>query len=487
MKASRRSPIALGAFIKCAWPAINETGKHGPPSAQTHNPLNATQRPSDHMTIFALSSGHGKAGVAVLRITGPKTAGAVRLLAGSLPPPRRASLRALRHPADGRLVDNGLTLWLPGPRSFTGEDMAEFHVHGGRAVVEAMLSALASVDGLRLAEPGEFTRRAFLNGKLDLTEAEGLADLIDAETEAQRSQAIRQSSGALRELYETWRSELISAMAYVEACLDFADEDDVPAEAARAAAPIVSGLRDAIAAHLDDGRSGEILRDGLKVVIAGPPNAGKSSLLNALARRDVAIVSEEAGTTRDVIEVRLDLLGLPVILMDTAGIREAPGAVEQEGVRRAMDRAEQADLVIWLVDPSSGPDGLPPSDAPFANRLLLVAAKCDLPAASSAIVSGVRVSAKTGEGVADLIARLTEEAKARIGQSEAPRITRARHRCRLERCLASLDRYLSASRDDLELRAEDLREAASSLGRITGRIDMEDVLDEIFAGFCIGK
>jgi tRNA modification GTPase len=439
------------------------------------------------VTIFALSSGHGKSGVAVFRISGPHTSNAVQLIAGSLPAPRRASLRSLRHPHSRKALDRGLVLWLPGPHSFTGEDMAEFHVHGGRAVIAAMLSALGWVSGLRLAEAGEFSRRAFLNGRLDLTEAEGLADLIDAETEAQRRQALRQSSGALSELYEMWRSDLISAMASVEACLDFGDEEDVPADVAMHGASMVSRIRAGVAAHLADGRSGEILRDGLKVVIAGPPNAGKSTLLNALARREAAIVSEEAGTTRDVIEVRLDLGGFPVILMDTAGIREAPGAIEREGVRRALTQAGQADLVLWLYDPVAGPEQLPPPDAPFSDRLFLLAAKSDL--RPDAVVSppALPVSAKSGEGVAALVERLAQEAQKRMCQTEAPVVTRARHRQQLEICLACLDRYLEGSPIELELRAEDLREAAVALGRITGRVDVEDLLDRIFADFCIGK
>lgn len=437
-------------------------------------------------TIFALSSAHGKAGVAVIRISGAATAATVQNLAGRLPVPRHATLATLRDPASGEALDRGLVLWFPGPASFTGEDMAELHVHGGRAVVEAVFRALGAMPELRPAEPGEFARRAFENGKLDLTAAEGLADLIDAETEAQRRQAFRQSAGELRALYDRWRERLIMAQASIEAELDFSDEADVPEAVAEAARGTVTALRGELAAHLADGRRGEILRDGLRVVIAGPPNAGKSSLMNALARRDVAIVSAEAGTTRDIIEVRLDLGGYPVILMDTAGIREAQGAIELEGIRRTLARAQDADLVLWLRDASDaqapGPDAIMAAET----RIIEVANKIDL-APTAAPACALTLSARTTEGLDTLITRLTEEAIAAAGTSESAVITRARHRRELERCAAALDSFLTGELAALELRAEDLRQAAMALGRLTGRIDVEDVLDRIFADFCIGK
>jgi tRNA modification GTPase len=439
------------------------------------------------MTIFALSSGHGKAGVAVLRVSGPQTSKIVQLMAGTLPAPRYAALRSLRSPHNKELLDKGLVLWFPCPHSFTGEDMAEFHVHGGKAVIEAMLISLGQAEGLRFAEPGEFTRRAFHNGKLDLTEAEGLADLIDAETSAQRQQAIRQSSGALSKLYESWRSDLISAMALVEAHLDFSDEDSIPDDMSAEISSVVVRISSQIVKHLQDGRSGERLREGLKVVIAGSPNVGKSSLLNALAKRDVAIVSEEAGTTRDIIEVHMDLGGYPVILMDTAGVREAPSAVEREGVRRTLSRAEEADLVLWLYDPCEGVADLPPPPSPFINKLVLVSTKSDLCLGRPTPHGAISISSHTGEGVPELITRLQCEAQARIGLHEEPLITRSRHRQGLECCQVSLARYLAGDFNQLELRAEDLREAATALGRITGRVDVEDVLDKVFSGFCIGK
>jgi tRNA modification GTPase len=439
-------------------------------------------------TIYALSSGHGKAGVAVIRISGPEAASALRGLTGVLPCARFVSLKPLLDPATGDIIDRALIIWFPAPQSFTGEDVAELHIHGGRAVIEATFAALARFPALRPAEPGEFARRAFENGKLDLTEAEGLADLIDAETEAQRRQAIRQSGGALRALYDGWRARLIEALAAIEAELDFSDEGDVPDTVATQSRAIAADLRDEIAAHLADGRGGEILRDGLHVVIAGPPNAGKSSLLNALARRDVAIVSAEAGTTRDVIEVRLDLGGYPVILFDTAGIREAEGAIEQEGIRRALARAEQADLVLWLgdaTDPAAAPPATLDADKD-PGRLIRAVNKTDLAAAPSG-TDALPLSVKTGAGLDALIARLTDAVRAAADLGAAPAITRARHRHELEHCAAALGRFLDADFTDLELRAEDLREAATALGRLTGRVDVEEILGKIFSEFCIGK
>ncbi len=434
-------------------------------------------------TIYALSSGHGKAGVAIIRISGPAAADALRALGGGLPAPRVASLRRLRHPRNHEVLDHSLVIWFPGPASFTGEDMGELQIHGGRAVIEGVFAALAAIDGLQPAEPGEFARRAFENGKLDLTEAEGLADLIDAETDAQRRQALRQAGGALRVLYDGWRERLIAALASIEAELDFSDEGDVPDAVAKAALAAAGALRDAIAAHLTDGR-GEILRDGLQVVIAGPPNAGKSSLLNALARRDVAIVSAEPGTTRDVIEVRLDLGGFPVVLMDTAGIREARGDIEREGIRRTLERARQADLLLWLRD-ATHPGAAPP-EATGEARLMEAVNKIDL-VEERDWGTALPLSVKTGEGLDGLVAGLTEHVRRAADVGESAAVTRARHRHELERCAAALGRFLGGGFAELELRAEDLREAATALGRLTGRVDVEDVLDRIFAEFCIGK
>ena len=399
-------------------------------------------------------------------------------LVKTLPRPREAALRRIGG------IDRGLVLWFPGPASFTGEDMAELQVHGGRAVVKAVVEAVLATEGTRLAEPGEFARRAFENGKLDLTEVEGLADLVSAETEAQRRQALVQSEGGLRRLYEGWRAELLKAQTLMEAGLDFSDEADVADDATRMASDVVETFLPQIEAHLAD-RTGERLRDGFRVVIAGPPNAGKSSILNALAKRDVAIVSEEAGTTRDVIEVHLDIGGVPVIVADTAGLREGGGAVESEGIRRAMSRAEAADLVLWVMDaaavnlePSPGFGGVP---------VLTVTNKMDLVSGPvPETESGLSLSAKTGEGLETLLATLGNRAAVCLETQAAAPITRIRHRVELVSVRDALKRFVNHDLD-AELRAEELRIAAHHLGRLTGRIDVEEVLGAIFSEFCIGK
>ena len=357
-----------------------------------------------------------------------------------------------------------------------------------------LLSALQRL-GCRLAEPGEFARRAFDNGKIDLAEAEGIADLIEAETEAQRVQALRQASGELSRLYEGWREELIGAMALMEAGIDFSDEADVARDAIEQARLVARDLASRIAAHLDDGRRGEILRDGFRVVLAGAPNAGKSSLLNALARRDAAIVSDEPGTTRDVIEVRLDLEGLPVIVSDTAGIRdatlEAIGAIETEGIRRSFEQGRMADLVLWVVDRAAPRWEVPRAlqEAPFE----MVLNKVDIADASVLALQEARargvlcVSARSGDGIERLVNLITARADARIGLREAPALTQARHRAGLEACVSALQDALAQDVLSPELAAEDLRRGASALGRITGRVDPEDVLDQVFGRFCIGK
>jgi tRNA modification GTPase len=433
-------------------------------------------------TICALSSGHGRAGIAIIRISGPDSAEAITALAGALPPPRQAALRSLKDPRSGALVDRGIVLWLPGPNSFTGEDMAELHVHGGRAVISGVIDALLALGTMRLAGPGEFARRGFENGKLDLTEMEGLADLVNAETEAQRGQALGQAQGGSRRLYEAWRAELLKAQALTEAGLDFADETDVAADVAVHADAIAAKLIGAIGEQLS-ARSGERLREGFRVVIAGPPNAGKSSLLNALAKRDVAIVSEEAGTTRDAIEVHLDLGGLPVIVTDTAGFREAAGAVESEGIRRALAKASSADLVLWLND-ATVPPREPPSELTEGDaELVPVQSKIDLAEPTGA---GLSLSAKTGEGLPRLIAHLEERAGDGLSGGEPAVVTRARHRAELQAAMEALRRYRCETGGP-ELKAEELRLAARHLGRLTGRIDVEEVLGAIFSEFCIGK
>ncbi len=386
----------------------------------------------------------------------------------------------------GEVVDDGLALWFPAPNSFTGEDVVELHLHGGTAAITAATRVLAALPGHRLAEPGEFTRRAFENAKLDLTEAEGLADLVDAETDAQRRQARRQMAGELGDLYEQWRAALLSALAHFEAEIDFAEEDIPPDLHARAVGE-VRAISTAVAAHLDDKRRGEILRGGVSVAIVGPPNAGKSSLLNRLAGRDAAIVSATAGTTRDVIEVHLDLGGFPVILADTAGLRVSGDDIEQEGVRRAKRRADEADLKLAVFDGATWPNLDPTTLALCDDDTIRVVNKIDLGVASDAGFIGV--SALSGAGLDALEAALSSAVAQRFQPSAAPALTRARHRAALEECQASFARFLAASekKGAPELAAEDLRLAARALGRITGRVDVEEILGVIFAEFCIGK
>jgi len=439
-------------------------------------------------TIFALSTARGRAAIAVIRISGPRAGAALAALAPrGRPQPRVAKLAKLIDPRTGEAIDDALALWFPAPRSETGEDVVELQVHGGRAVVAGVLEALAGVPGLRPAEPGEFTRRAFLNGKLDLTAAEGLLDLIDAETAAQRRQALRQMEGELAALYEDWRARLVRALAHLEAEIDFADED-LPRNIGDPALADLATLRRAIAAHLDDRRRGEVLREGLSVAILGAPNAGKSSLMNALTRRETAIVSSIAGTTRDIVEARLDLGGYPILLADTAGLRDVTAAgdpVEREGVRRALARAEQADLRLLVVPAGTDPDAA--TAALIGPDSILVASKADLVGDRDAKrpSHALAVSTKTGFGLDALRRRLLAEAETRMGNDGGPAVTRARHRSALSECIASLER--AAVAPTAELRAEDVRLAARALGRITGRIDVEDLLDVIFKEFCIGK
>ncbi len=444
-------------------------------------------------TIFALSSGLGRAGVAVIRISGELAGKTLFALTGKKSTPRRAELNALHDPQSGKLLDRALTLWFPGPHSFTGEDVAELHIHGGRAVISAVLESLGALQGLRLAEPGEFSRRAFENGKLDLTAAEGLADLINAETESQRELALRQASGAQQRQLNSWRDELVRLLSLVEAAIDFSDEADIADDVIAPVWQDGTKLLEEITAYLDDGHCGEILRDGFKVVIAGPPNAGKSSLLNALAQRDVAIVSDEAGTTRDVIEVKLDVQGVPVILSDTAGIRAAPGAVEREGIRRALTQIKAADLVIWLHDALAGQPIFPDSVVKeAASEILQVVNKCDLLPQSSSEMQAIAedkllIAAKQGIGIEALLEIFAERVTKLKGAVGAAPITRARHRQELQKAQQALAAFTSQDRTALELRAEDLRVAARAIGRITGEVDVEEILGKIFSDFCIGK
>ena len=441
-----------------------------------------TLKSGESDTIYAPATAAGRAAIAIIRLSGAASGPTVEALAGKLPPPRAATYARLRDPDSGEILDDGLVLWFPGPRSVTGEDVAELHLHGSRAVLAAVMAALGR-QGLRLADPGEFTRRAFLNDKLDLTQAEAVADIAAAETEAQRRQALRQLDGHLGQLYRGWGERLLRLLAHLEAAIDFPDED-LPAEIEARVAAETEALAAEIAEHLADGNRGERLRDGIAVAIVGPPNAGKSSLLNQLARREAAITSPIAGTTRDVIEVAIDLAGYPVVFADTAGLRDSTDLVEQEGLRRALARAEAAELRLFVFEAGRpkaaqgavqwpGPDTLL-----VANKIDLVLDRSGLPAGTFAL------SALTGEGIPELTAAIA----ARIAETydiAAPVLTRARHREALETSVDSLGRSLAA--DLPELRAEDLRLAWRSLGRITGRVDVEDLLDVIFADFCLGK
>ena len=428
--------------------------------------------------IFALASAAGRAGVAVVRLSGPDAGAIAQALAGPLPPPRQAVLRRLGH--EGREIDHALLLWFPAPGSFTGEDVAEFHIHGGRAVREALFSALSAL-GARPAEPGEFSRRAVENGKLDLTRAEAIADLVDAETPAQLRQALRQHDGVLADLYEAWRARLIAALGRAEAAIDFSDDGVGEAEfaAARATAEQISKE---IQAHVDDAGRGESLREGLRLTILGPPNAGKSSLINALARRDVAIVSDIAGTTRDVVEARLDLSGYLLQVADTAGVRPTADAIEAEGVRRALSHAAGGMTLLLLDGSLADPRaGLPP-DLPEPD--LIVWNKSDL----GGHHDGISISLKTGDGVSELVKLLQQKVQQKLESKDgAPLLTRPRHRHALTEALGHLRHGLTAPQDYPELLAEDLRLAMRAIGRITGRVDVEELLDFVFRDFCIGK
>lgn len=510
-------------------------------------------------TIFALASGHGRSGVAVFRISGDSAKQALATITkgNALPEPRVASLRTFHDPKSGELLDRGIAIFFPDPNSFTGEDVVELHTHGGRAVIEAVSSALASIKGVRLAEPGEFSRRAFENGKMDLSEAEAIADLVDAETSTQRRQALAQMSGALGKIYEDWHQRLMRILAYVEAFLDF-PEEDLPEDKRAELHSQIQEIAAEIKAHLDDGRRGEILREGFSIAIVGAPNVGKSSLLNALAQRDVAIVSATAGTTRDVIETRLDIGGYPVVIADTAGLRESLDEIEQEGIRRAVSKARDADMKLAMFDAAEKPDAA--TLALVDDNAIVVVNKIDqieielanisntrdssslrrqgsislggriirgewIPAfagmtiskvasftsklaataglkvgrfgswqrditqeqtSDSVFVKAIYVSAKTGQGIEELVSAIGQKVKSRLEHAAGtPPLTRLRHRKALEETASALARSMAAALP--ELAAEDIRIAMRSLGRITGSVDVEDLLDVIFRDFCVGK
>ncbi len=444
-------------------------------------------------TIFALSSGRPPSAISVVRASGSQAGALLRSIAGKLPAPRIAT-RALLRDTSQQPIDDALILWFPGPASATGEDIAEFHLHGGRAVLAALFAALSALADVRPAEPGEFTRRAFENGKLDLTEAEALDDLIHADTERQRRQALRQLRGLLGDKARDWRSQIIAASALIEAGIDFSDEGDVPTELVEPALAKVKALLGEIEEVLAAQGRSERLRDGLVVAIAGPPNVGKSTLINQLARREVAIVSPHAGTTRDIIEVQLDLDGYPVTLIDTAGIRDANDPVEQEGVRRARTRAAEADLVLWLSDPEHETQPAERGAAVWKVRNKIDLAQ-GIPEATCAAAgsrttgsdANFQISASRGDGVAELVSALIAFAEDYLGSEEGALITRERHRELLAAVAASLRRSLVTIGQGEELAAEELRAAAYALGRLLGRVDVEDVLDVIFREFCVGK
>ncbi len=433
-------------------------------------------------TYYACSTARGPAGVAIIRVSGPDVATVITTMTlKPVPQPRHAVLRYVVDPVSHERLDQALVLYFAAPASFTGEAVVEFHLHGSAAVISAVLSALAKLDGLVAAPPGAFTRQAFDNGKLDLAEVEGLVDLIAAETEAQRKQALHQIGGQFSNQYEIWRHALVHALALLEAEIDFAEgEDDVPAGISGAVGNKVAALASNIRTHLDDRQIGEKIRNGLSIAIVGAPNVGKSSLLNALAKRDVAIVSATPGTTRDVIEVGLNLAGYAVTLIDTAGLRDTDDAIEAEGIKRARARADMADLVVDVITPEN-------ATARYTEHSLRVMNKIDEYGLSAGLHDdAIYISVKTGDGLTALIQHLVEWATTRLNINEAPIITRHRHRILLENCAAQLEAAAAHTRDSV-LAAESLRLAARALGKITGRVDVEDVLDVIFSSFCIGK
>ncbi|XP_029506902.1 tRNA modification GTPase GTPBP3, mitochondrial isoform X1 [Oncorhynchus nerka] len=481
-----------------------------------------TRAVCDAETIFALSSGHGRCGVAVVRVSGPASSMVLRNMAGltqALPPPRTALLRRITDPQSKELLDRGLVLWFKGPHSFTGEDSAEFHIHGGPAVITAVLQALGSLEGVRPAEAGEFTRRAFHAGKLGLTEVEGLGDLIHAETEAQRRQALRQMDGELGRLYQDWSYRLKRCLAHVEAFIDFSEDELIEDGVLNQVDSSVRQLETEIERHLKDERRGERLRTGVQVVIAGATNAGKSSLLNTLCQRPAAIVSPIAGTTRDIVETSLDIGGFPVLLSDTAGLRDSSDSVEREGVRRARQRVEQADLTLVVVDSTQLPPDpqvvaaflqehlstvLPSPEAGMkaaSDRVLLVLNKSDLvPEGQRERTEGELrerpglppacfLSCSTSTGLEDFLTVLQSRVKTLCGDplSGAPSLTQARHRAHLQQSVQALNQYHQYRDQDLALAAEGVRLALTHLGRITGRVGAEEILDIIFRDFCIGK
>ncbi len=446
-------------------------------------------------TIFASATAPGRSGVAVVRVSGIKTKAIVEGLTDKpLPQPRMATLRVLKERGSGQMIDRALVLWFPGSASFTGEDCAEFHVHGGRAILSALYQALQAFEGVSIAEPGEFTRRAVENGKMDLTAAEGLIDLINAETESQRKLAFRQMEGELGALYESWRAKLINAQALIEAEIDFSDEGDVESGVSSRARQTLLTLNADLSSHLDDARRGERLRDGVRAVIFGPPNAGKSTLFNHLAQRNVAIVSDIPGTTRDILEVYLDIAGYPLIIADTAGIHNTDHIIEGEGVKRAEQRVADSDISLVVLDGSA------PYQPHIVSGLLekadiVILNKSDLGVHPSFteghgfVKEFFTISASSGAGVDRVIECLSQLIYGMFNVGDDIVLTRERHRVYLEQARQGLSEAITAMDcgRELALVAESIRHAVQQIGAITGRVDVEDMLDVVFRDFCIGK
>ncbi len=438
-------------------------------------------------TIYAVSSGIGRCAVAILRLSGSQTSALVASIAGSLPPPRRLSLRTLKNSVTGELLDQAMVVWLPGPASFTGEDCAEFHLHGSPAIVSAVMELLAKWPGVRPAEPGEFTRRAFINDKMDLVEIEGLADLLEARTAAQRRQAFRQMSGQASSVFEAWRHQLLEVRAGIEAVVDFGEEPGVAETAAPHIDRSIRCLLQDIRGEVSRSAGSELVRDGFRVVLAGHPNTGKSSLLNALARREAAIVSDMPGTTRDAIDVTLDLNGVPVIVTDTAGIRGDVGdAVEVEGIRRSRQHISDADLVVWVWSAD-----VPGSDVPDSSIQpgLFVQNKSDLSEKSGLTRNdhAIMTSCRTREGLAELVSGVSRLLKNRYGDVESALFVSNRQKLAAERSIRFLNEAIEVRSDQLELKAENIRRATDEIARLTGKVDVEEWLGAIFSRFCIGK
>ncbi len=439
----------------------------------------------DKKTIFALATSPGRSGVAIIRISGEHALEALKhLTQAPLPEARKAALRDLINPISKDLIDQAIVLFFPGPNSFTGENIVELHIHGSRAIINELIKLLSDFSNFRLANPGEFAKRAFLNGRMDLTSSEGLADLIDSETSIQHKQAIRQMQGKLGNIYESWKKELIRTLALIEAYIDFPDED-IPESVIDEVQQNVEKLKLNMQKHLNDGHRGEIIRRGIYVVILGAPNVGKSSLLNYLAKRDVAIVSNIAGTTRDILEVNLDLKGYPVTIADTAGIRESEDQIEKEGIHRAIRKAENADIKIIMLS-AIDPQNALNVDSLIDENSIVILNKIDLALKNDNKYKNLlEISVEKNIGLDLLLEKLSNLIENKFSPSIDPLITRERHRTQIHKCLDALN-YFDINKD-LELACEDLRITARSLGQIIGNIDVEVILDEIFRNFCIGK